>query len=144
ARVHTTAGLIPFAELFERARVGERFRVYTHRATADAPGSGVVATRPLAIMQTGVKPVVRLTFSNSQQLRCTPNHRLWTLNRGYVAAEELTSEDQVLINDSPTPAEDASWTLPVKVEALAVSRSRGGTTVEQELPDRWSEGLGEL
>ncbi len=144
ARVHTTLGLIPFAELFARAEAGEEFRVYTHRATADRPGGGVVATRPLVVMQNGVSPIRRLRFANGQELRCTPNHRVWTLNRGYVAAEELTDEDNVLLNDSPTPAEDASWALPIRVTAHAKSFSRGGTATYQELPDRWSEGLGEL
>ena len=63
------------------------------------PAEGVVATRPLAVMRNGVKPIVRLRFANGQELRCTPNHRLWTLNRGYVAAEELTADDSVLLND---------------------------------------------
>src|SRR5207245_481371 len=40
--------------------------------------------------------------------------------------------------------EDASWALPIKVEALAKSFSRGGTTTYQALPGTWSEGLGEL
>ncbi len=144
ARVHTTLGLVPFAELYERAQAGEEFRVYTHRATASEPGEGVLASEPVAIARTGVKPVVRLCFANGQELRCTPNHRLWTSNRGYVAAADLASSDHVLLNDSPTPAQDASWALPVKIEALAVSHRRGGTEVQQELPSRWSEGLGEL
>ncbi|HEX2125083.1 MAG TPA: LAGLIDADG family homing endonuclease, partial [Thermoleophilaceae bacterium] len=144
ARVHTTLGLLPFDELYERARAGEEFRVYTHRATADELGEGVAATSPLAVMRNGVKPILRLRFANGQELRCTPNHRLWTINRGYVAAEELTPDDHILLNDSPTPAEDASWALPVKVAALAKSFSRGGHVSYQELPDRWSEGLAEL
>ncbi|MDQ3729423.1 MAG: ribonucleoside-diphosphate reductase, partial [Actinomycetota bacterium] len=144
ARVHTTLGLLPFGELYERAQTGEDFRVYTHRATADQPGSGVVATSPLAVMRNAVKPIVRLRFANGQDLRCTANHRLWTLNRGYVAAEDLTTDDSVLLNDSPTPSEDAAWELPVKVEALAKSCSRGGSVAYQELPETWSEGLGEL
>ena len=144
ARVHTTLGLLPFEELYERAQAGEDFRVYTHRATADTPVEGVLATRPLAVMRNGVKPILRLRFANGQELRCTPNHRLWTLNRGYVRAEDLTADDSVLLNDSPTPAEDASWALPVKVEALAKSFSRGGSVTYQELPDTWTEGLGEL
>ncbi|MCA1702702.1 MAG: ribonucleoside-diphosphate reductase, partial [Actinobacteria bacterium] len=144
ARVHTTLGLLPFAELYDRAQGGEEFRVYTHRATADAPGDGVVATIPLAVMRTGVKPIVRLRFANGQELRCTENHRLWTLNRGYVTAGELEDADQVMLNDSLTPAVDASWALPVKAEALARSFSRGGTVTYQELPERWNEELGEL
>jgi ribonucleoside-diphosphate reductase alpha chain len=144
ARVHTTLGQIPFGELYERAQAGEEFRVYTHRATAEEPGEGVLASTPVAVMRNGVKPVLRLRFSDGRELRCTPNHRLWTANRGYVPADALTEQDEVLLNDSATPATDASWELPVKVEALAKSFSRGGTVTHQKLPDRWSEGLGEL
>ena len=144
ARVHTTRGLITLRELWSLASEEEEIRVYTHRATAEEPGDGVVASTPLAVMQNGVAPIVRLRFASGHELRCTPNHRIWTLNRGYVEAAQLTRDDQVLLNDSATPAEDASWALPVKIEALAKSFSRGGTVAYQELPDRWSEGLGEL
>ncbi len=144
ARVHTTKGLMPIGELVARGEAGEEIRVYTHRATAEEPGVGVVATQPVAFMRNGVKPILRLRFANGAELRCTPNHRIWTLNRGYVRAEELVHSDRVLLNDTATPAVDASWTLPVKVEALAKSFARGGTVTHQRLPDRWSEGLGEL
>ncbi|HXG76420.1 MAG TPA: LAGLIDADG family homing endonuclease [Gaiellaceae bacterium] len=144
ARVHTTLGLLSFEELYERAQDGEEFHVYTHRATAQRPTAGVVASAPLAIMRNGVKPIVRLRFANGQELRCTPNHRLWTTNRGWVEAAQLTSDDRVLLNDSATLATDAAWTLPVRVKALAGSFRRGGTYVHTALPDRWSEGLGEL
>jgi ribonucleoside-diphosphate reductase alpha chain len=144
ARVHTTLGLIPFEELYDRAQAGEEFLVYTHRATAKSPDDGVVASAPVAIMRNGVKPILRLHFANGQELRCTPSHRLWTLNRGYVAAEALTADDAVLLNDSLTPAVDASWSLPVRVEAAAKSFSRGGSVTYQALPERWTEELAEL
>jgi len=144
ARVHTTLGLIPFGELYERASRGEELRVYTHRATADEPGAGVEATRPLAVMRNGVERIMRLRFTDGRELRCTPSHRLWTTNRGYVRAEELTADDTVLLNDSETPAADASWALPIRVEAFAKSFSGGGTVTHQGLPERWTEGLGEL
>ncbi len=144
ARVHTTKGLMSIAELVERGEAGEEIRVYTHRATAEAPGSGVVATRPIAFMRNGVSPIVRLRFATGAELRCTPNHRIWTVTRGYVRADELTTHDRVLLNDSETPASDASWELPIKVLEAAKSCSRGGTITYQQLPDRWSEGLAEL
>ena len=144
ARVHTTRGLLPIAELVARGEAGEDIRVYTHRATAESPGAGVAATAPVAYMRNGVKPILRLRFANGAELRCTPNHRLWTTNRGYVPAEELTAADRVLLNDVATPATDASWALPLKVEALAKSFARGGTVTHKQLPDRWTEGLGEL
>jgi ribonucleoside-diphosphate reductase alpha chain len=144
ARVHTTKGLLPIGELVARAEAGEDIEVYTHRATAEQPGFGVVASRPVAFMRNGVSPIVRLRFANGAQLRCTPNHRLWTLTRGYVRADELTELDQVLLNDSPTPAADASWALPVKVAAKARSVARGASSTGRNLPERWTEGLGEL
>ena len=144
ARVHTTVGLLPIADLFERTKAGEDIRVWTHRATAEVPAVGVIASQPLAVMQNGTSPIVRLRFSNGAELRCTPNHRIWTA-RGWVEARALTQDDDVLLNDSATPADDASWRLPVTVERMAVSRKRGGTaTIHRELPDRWSEGLAEL
>jgi ribonucleoside-diphosphate reductase alpha chain len=143
-RIHTTVGLLPITDLYRRMADGEDIRVYTHRATAAKPGAGVMASRPVAVMQTGIKALVRLLFSNGQELRCTPNHRFWTTNRGWVAAEDLVGQDQVLLNDTPTPATDASWALPVKVEALATSWNRGGTKVHQAVPERWSTALGEL
>jgi ribonucleoside-diphosphate reductase alpha chain len=144
ARVHTTLGLITIEDLVTHGEAGKGFRVYTHRATAAEPGKGVAATRPIAFMRNGVKPIVRLRFANGGELRCTPNHRIWTLNRGYIQADELTREDRVLLNDSPTPAEDASWELPVKVEMPAKSVVRGGSATYHELPGHWSEGLAEL
>ena len=143
-RVHTTKGLIPIAELVIRAEAGEDIRIYTHRATAEKAGDGVVATQPLAFMRNGVSPIVHLRFANGAQLRCTPNHRLWTSNRGYVRADELAKSDRVLLNDSPTPATDTSWELPVQVTLAAKSFSRGSTVTYQDLPNRWSEGLAEL
>src|SRR5438876_8544689 len=144
SRVHTTRGLPTFRELWSLASEGEEVQVYTHRATAKEPGEGVVTSTPLVVMQNGVSSIFRMRFANGQELRCTPNHRLWTVNRGYVEAAQLTRDDQVLLNDSPTPAEEASWALPVKIEALAKSFSHGGTLTYQELPERWSEGLAEL
>lgn len=143
ARVHTTKGLLPIAELFLRMEAGEDIQVYTHRATADNPDEGVLASKPVAVMANGVKDILLLTFSDGRQLRCTPNHRLWTLNRGWVAAESLNQEDKVKLNDCPTPAMLADSRLPVKDLAVAVSRA-GGVTVEQALPTHWSEGLGEM
>jgi ribonucleotide reductase alpha subunit len=107
ARVHTTEGLVPFAQLFERAAAGETFQVYTHKATAAGGGVGVVASTPTMVMQTGIKPVLKLTFSDGYQLRCTANHRLWTLNRGYVSAENLSPRDSVLFVGMPRVAAHA-------------------------------------
>ena len=50
----------------------------------------------------------------------------------------------MLLNDSATPADDAAWTLPVKVEALAKSSQPRRHRRRAGAAGRWSEGLGEL
>lgn len=37
--------------------------------------------------------IVRLEFDRGNFLRCTPTHPLWTINRGYVQAQDLTPDD---------------------------------------------------
>src|SRR5213594_2749728 len=144
ARVHTTVGLLPIAELFERTKAGENVRVYTNLATAASPAMGVVASQPVAVMRNGTADVVRLRFTNGGELRCTPNHRIWTVNRGWVEAEGLTEHDQILLNDTATEPTESRWELPVKAGAVAKSWHRGGSVITRELPTRWSEGLAEL
>jgi ribonucleoside-diphosphate reductase alpha chain len=144
ARVHTTKGLMPIAQLFERTKAGEDIQVYTHDATAQQPGDGAVASLPIAVMKTGVSPIIRLRFRNGGELRCTRNHRIWTANRGYVAADALTTNDAVLLNDSLTAASDASWELPTAVTAKVKAHSRGGSVVVKDLPSHWSDPLAEL
>src|SRR5439155_16284207 len=56
ARVHTTLGLMTFRELYDLACEGELPHVYTHRATAQEPGEGVIASTPVTVMQNGVSP----------------------------------------------------------------------------------------
>src|SRR6266542_867620 len=107
--VHTDQGLVRFDELVDRVRQGERFGVYTHDATnPDAPANHVELTTPDAIMITGVNEIMRVELSNGMVLRCTPNHRIWTTNRGYVEAKDLPDADSVLPSNLPTPAVAAS------------------------------------
>src|SRR5712664_179817 len=85
--VHTSKGLIAFSELIDRVNEGEVFRVYTNDLTnPDQPVDAIELTSPEAFMITGYKEVFRLRFSNGMEVRCTPNHRFFTLNRGYVPA----------------------------------------------------------
>jgi ribonucleoside-diphosphate reductase alpha chain len=139
--VHTDKGLIRFAELFDRANRGEEFAVYTHDVTnPDQPAQQVVLTTPEAFMITGRNPVVRLRFSNGMELRCTPGHRIFTTNRGYVEAQELTADDKVRTLDLPTPAINADWVLPIDTDPAAY-RTKGDHGDELRLPEVWSPQL---
>ncbi len=139
--VHTDQGLVRFDELLERVNAGEEFGVYTHDATnPDEPSHVMQLTSPEAFMITGRNPVVRLRFDSGLEVRCTPGHRIWTTNRGYVEAENLTADDTVLGLDLPTPAVNASWALP---EAALRARSVevGERRTHLELPEEWSSDL---
>ena len=137
--VHTDKGLIRFDELFARANVGEEFKVWTHDITnADAPAHEMQLTTPEALMITGKNPIQRLRFSNGMELRCTPSHRIFTLNRGYVDAEALTPDDQVRSLDLAAPAVNADVAVPVRSD-WEHYRDKGDRDLPLRLPDVWSD-----
>ncbi len=142
ALVHTDKGLIAFKELFDRANQGETFGVWTHDATSpDQPAERVELTRPDAFMITGFNDVVRLRFDNGMEVRCTPGHRIFTTNRGYVEAAALTPEDQVKVLDLPAPSVGADYHLPVSTDVDSY-RQIGDHRRPVQLPEKWTPDLG--
>ena len=138
ALVHTDKGLVGFAEMFDRVRSGETFGVYTHDATnPDAPAERVGITTPEAFMITGVNEVIRLRFDNGMELRCTPGHMLFTVNRGYVAAADLTPTDEVKVLNVATPALHADRSLPVSTDPAAYA-AKGDRSTAIRLPEKWT------
>jgi ribonucleoside-diphosphate reductase alpha chain len=143
-RVHTDKGLIRFDDLLARAAEGETFGIYTHDATnPDAPTETVTLSSHEAVMVTGTNPVVRLRFSHGAEIRCTPNHRFWTTNRGWVAAKDLQATDQVRLLNQPTPARMADRRLPVPTDVAAYA-SKGDHAASMRLPEKWDEELAHL
>jgi ribonucleoside-diphosphate reductase alpha chain len=142
--VHTDKGLIRFDELARRAVAGETFGIYTHDATSpDAPSETVTLSRHDAVMVTGTNPIVRLTFSNGSQIRCTPNHRFWTANRGWVAAEDLASTDEIRLLDQETPATAADHRLPVPTDVASYT-GKGDHSAPMTLPEKWDPEFAHL
>ncbi|HVA04043.1 MAG TPA: LAGLIDADG family homing endonuclease, partial [Acidimicrobiales bacterium] len=138
ARVHTDKGLVPFSDLFDRVNRGESFGVYTHDATnTDEPGQRVEITTPEAFMITGFNDIVRLRFENGMELRCTPSHKVFTTNRGYVEVADLTSDDDVKVLDLPAPAVNAETVLPVSSNPDDY-RTKGDHGDELRFPDAWT------
>ncbi len=116
--------------------------MYTHDATnPDAPAEKVELTRPEALMITGLNDVVRLRLDNGMELRCTPGHKIFTTNRGYVEAQHLTPVDRVKALDLPTPALSAEWRLPGP-EQIEAYRRKGDHRRAIHLPEKWSAELG--
>jgi ribonucleoside-diphosphate reductase alpha chain len=139
AKVHTDKGLIPFAELFDRANRGEIFGIYTHDATnLDAPAERMEITSPDAFMITGFNDIVRLRFENGMELRCTSGHKIFTTNHGFVAANKLTHDDEIKVLDLPAPAVEADLALPVPCDPDAF-RAKGDHSAPLRIPEEWSE-----
>src|SRR5215217_7750244 len=106
-------GLIRIGDLVGRTAAGESFDVYTNDVTAeDSPSSRVVATTPVRYLVTGTNEIVELRFSDGSRLRCTPGHRIWTENRGWVHAEDLSESDEVVRSFEYAPRAHASAALP--------------------------------
>ena len=139
ARVHTDKGLIQFSELLERANGGESFGIYTHDATnPDEPTEQMLITSPEAFMITGYNDIVRLRFDNGVDLRCTPSHKIFTANRGYVEARKLVHDDEVKLLNLEAPAVNADPGLPISSDP-AEYWSKGDHALPLRFPDMWSE-----
>ena len=139
-RVVTDQGLIRIGDLVKRSAAGERFAVYTNDVTSESePAARVVATTPTRYMVTGTNEIVELRFSDGSRLRCTPGHRVWTANRGWVHAEELTSEDRVVRSLEHAARPFASPQIPR--QALAAARAVASRK-PIALPEKWDEDFG--
>jgi ribonucleotide reductase alpha subunit len=91
-RITTDRGLETVEELWGRQQRQEPVRVATNLNGKGMP----IVFRPAVVVKVGVKPTVRLTLTNGQQLRVTPDHKVLT-ERGWREAGTLTREDRVLI-----------------------------------------------
>nr|MDQ3578380.1 vitamin B12-dependent ribonucleotide reductase [Actinomycetota bacterium] len=118
---------------------GEPFAVYTNDVTSEEdPRARVLATTPTRYMITGTNEIIELRFSDGSRLRCTPNHRVWTANRGWAHAEELTEEDRVVRSIEYAPRTHASVELPALAVQIA-GNMRGRALAE--IPEKWDAEL---
>ncbi len=139
-RVVTDKGLVRIGDLVARAAADESFAVYTNDLTSEtAAADRVVATSPLRYMVTGTNEILELRFSDGSRLRCTPGHRVWTTNRGWVHAEELTAEDRIVRSTQYAARVAADRRIPAgALGAARTARSRKTTN----LPEKWDEEFG--
>jgi ribonucleoside-diphosphate reductase alpha chain len=136
-RVVTDQGLIRIGDLVARAATGDTAEIYTNDVTSQTePNNRVVATRPLRYMVTGTNEIVELRFSDGSRLRCTPGHRIWTANRGWVHAQDLLESDEVVRSFEYAARSMGRAELPEP--ALRVGRLARGLA----LPEKWDEELG--
>jgi ribonucleoside-diphosphate reductase alpha chain len=139
-RVVTDRGLVPIGDVVRRAADEVSFAVYTNDVTAEEdPQDRITATMPTRYMVTGRNEIVELRFSDGSRLRCTPNHRIWTANRGWVHARDLTEQDKVVrsIQHAPRPMADPHF----PTEALLAAHYEPSRKALQ-LPTKWDAEFG--
>ena len=54
--------------------------------------------RVVATKNNGLKEIIKLTIGN-KKLLLTPDHKIFTKNRGYVEAQHLNENDDIIINE---------------------------------------------
>lgn len=91
-RIVTDRGLETVEALYARQLQGDRVTVATN---LNGQGCHIVF-RPAVVVKTGTKPVVRLTLTNGQSIRLTPDHQVFTED-GWRQAGSLTQGDRVMI-----------------------------------------------
>jgi ribonucleoside-diphosphate reductase alpha chain len=134
-RVVTDKGLVRIGDLVTRAAGGEDFAVYTNDVTNESePTARVLATAPTRYLVTGRNEILALRFSDGSRLRCTPNHRLWTANRGYVRAEDLAGGDRIVRSFEYAARPYASWSIPTAAHDAAATAAGGDALA---LPEKW-------
>lgn len=100
--------------------------------TGRAEWRDIVATRAIAD-----RPLVEVVTASGRRFRCTPDHRIHTAERGYVAAAELRAGERLLVAD-----EGASQVLPLRGTSDATEvlpraqEARDGAGVLQSVPVR--------
>jgi ribonucleoside-diphosphate reductase alpha chain len=92
-------------------------------------------------MITGRNEILRLEFTDGRVIRCTPNHRFWTKNRGWVRADSLAEDDKVRLLDLPVDFGMASWEIPVSTDVSTYQRRASSRQYAIHLPEKWDERL---
>ncbi len=98
----------------------------------------MLVTSPEAFMITGFNDIVRLRLDNGIELRCTPSHKIFTTNRGYVEARQLAFSDEVKLLNLEAPAVEADLGLPVSSDPDDYW-TKGDHAQPLRFPETWSE-----
>lgn len=73
----------------------EQYQVGDYVTAWDEKTGELVRKRVTHVFQKEVDTLLKLRFSNSVEIVCTPNHPFYTLNRGWVNAESIRFDDEL-------------------------------------------------
>jgi len=93
--IETDIGNIPLKELVKRFQSGKKIKVYSYNEKLNKKELKPVVFGD--ITRENAK-TIQITLENNQILKLTPDHPVYTKNRGYIKASELTENDDIMIN----------------------------------------------
>ncbi len=92
--ITTTEGDISIENLTQQFQNGKSFQVKTYNTkTNEIEIENVIN----AFMTSPDKKLLELVFDDGNKLYVTPDHKIYTKNRGYVEAQFLTSDDDIVL-----------------------------------------------
>jgi hypothetical protein len=90
AKVQTDLGLLPIGEIVNK-------RLPVHVASWDSSTNGIVFSPISHYVNKPRQTRIVTVFHEAGQLTCTEEHQVWTANRGYVKAAELSNADHLRV-----------------------------------------------
>lgn len=82
---------VPIRELF--------FNPPSHITSFDEQSESFVSNDVIRVYDCGEKDIYKIDLEDGRSIKCGPEHPLLTLNRGWVRAVDLNSEDEVYVSE---------------------------------------------
>lgn len=92
--IDTDKGKLTIKEVVERFNNGEKFKVLSYNV--EERETQMRAIRKALLTKKDAK-LIEIKIDKNVKLKLTPDHKVYTINRGYVEASSLTKEDSLVV-----------------------------------------------
>jgi hypothetical protein len=96
-KIRTNKGVFRIEEVIDRYLSGENFKVFAYDLETE---TDVLTNINHAVKKFGNKYWVEIEMENGEILRMTSDHKVFTTNRGWVQAQNLTDSDDIKISNN--------------------------------------------
>ena len=105
--------------------------------------NGYVSNTTIDIFKTGKKKILELEFDDGYKVKCTPDHRFLTKNKGWVEAKDLTEEDELESISKNRVGAFKRWSVKGYREKLKniISNSMKGKVHKEETKSKISKSM---
>jgi hypothetical protein len=90
--IQTNKGELRIEEIIDRINEGEEFSVLGHNFDS---GNSILTKITNGVKKYGAKAWIEIELENGDKIQLTEDHQVFTTNRGWIAAGNLTSDDDI-------------------------------------------------